>query len=173
MTIRYNNVFLRFLNEYGLSSDFLFSCEIPAEVQRILDSDILQTDLGITLKLLNKLREPKESRENKSLIEYDENHFHVDWYVATEKDAFKLGTKTLYLLAKKFEQQKISGMRFLYSFQSKEIGKSEAVEKNIHDDGDEYHISDRLSFHYLRQNEEVINDDFFDTPYCALLCLEV
>ena len=146
---------------------------LPKEIQEIVDSEILQTDLGITLKSLNKLRAPNEGWENQSVIEYEENHFHVDQFVTTEKEAFTLGAKTLWLLAKKFEQQQISGVRFLYSFQSKELGQAEAIEKNAHEDGDEYYISDRLSFHHVRQNEEVLPDDFFNTPYYACLILDV
>lgn len=76
-------------------------------------------------------------------------------------------------LLKNLNSKNYRACAFYIRFNPKKSEKSEAVEKNIHDDGDEYHISDRLSFHYLRQNEEVINDDFFKTPYCALLCLEV
>lgn len=168
-----NSVFLHFLHSYDLPGDLSFSCRIPKEVQEIVDSDILQTNLGITLTKLNKLRVRKEDWENQSTIEYDENHFHVDQFVTTEMEAFKLGAKTLWLLARKFEQQHISGVRLLYSFQSRQLGQAEAIENNIHSDGDEYHISDRLSFHRVRQHEEVVADDFFDTPYYALLILDV
>ena len=133
----------------------------------------LQCGLGITLKSLNNLRKPVESWENQSVIEYDENHFHVDWFTANEKEAFRLGTKTLLLLADKFETQNITGVRFLYSFQCQTLGQRQAIERNIHGDGDEYYISARLSFHRIRPNEEVVAVDLFNTPYYAELVIDI
>jgi len=59
-------MFLYFLNEYGLPTDLSFSCFIPKEVQEKLDSDILDTDLGITLRCLNGL--PSQSIQGKLIL---------------------------------------------------------------------------------------------------------
>jgi hypothetical protein len=50
MTIEYNNVFKQLLTEYDLPVDLSFEVHVPAEVQRIIDDDIVITDLRVTLK---------------------------------------------------------------------------------------------------------------------------
>ena len=81
MTITYNDTFKLLLTEYRLPEDFSFSFELPAEVQSILDDQILITSLGVTLKLFNKLHKATLDWENQSIIEDSENHFHVDWHI--------------------------------------------------------------------------------------------
>ena len=175
MKMNYNEVILQLLKEYNLPTDLSFSCEVPKEIQEIVDGEVLKTIRGITLKSLsNELREPiREMGETPSTIEYDENHFHVDQYACDEQQAFKLGIKTLVLLAHKFEQQKIAGVRFLYSFQPPSLGIKEAKDMHLHNEGDEYFISDRLSFHLKRENEEVVATDLIESPYCAYLIIDV
>ncbi len=120
MTTTYNEIFKQLLTEYNLPDDFLFSIDLPTEVQTILNDKIIVTDLGITLKSFDRLYKATKEWENQSIIEDNENHFHVDWYfdTADNKKAFMLGIKTLTLLADKFQKEKYNGIRFWYSFQT-------------------------------------------------------
>jgi len=79
------------------------------------------------------------------------------------------------LLAEKFEQQQISGVRFYYLFQTPELCQKWASEHKLHENGDEYYIGDRLSFHRLRQNEsnDPLPADFMDSPYEAHLVIDI
>ena len=109
--ISHNSTFENLLREYDLPQDFAFEIAIPANVQKILDGQILVTELGVTLNLTSKgLYKATEPWNNQSYVEDSENHFHVDWCVEPEdiKKAFMLGVKTLILLAQKFEKQKYS-----------------------------------------------------------------
>lgn len=56
MKIVFNETFARYLSAYGLPPDLSFPCDLPAEVSDIINSDILFTELGVTLSALNKLR---------------------------------------------------------------------------------------------------------------------
>lgn len=60
MQTTYNETFRQLLSEYKLSEDLHFSVEIPAEVQSILDDQIVISELGVTLKSLNKLYKATE-----------------------------------------------------------------------------------------------------------------
>jgi hypothetical protein len=169
MKKEYNETFKKFLTEYNLSDDFSFTVDLPTEVQNLLDDKILVTDLGITLKSINKLHKG----ENQSIIEDSENHFHVDWYVEPpdNRKAFMLGVKTLKLLADKFEKKNIKGVRFWLSFQTPELGQKEAKENNLHEEGDEYFISDRLSFYTKQEVEEIVTIDKYKE--CAILIIDI
>ena len=175
MTTHYNEAFKQLLTTYNLSDDFSFSVDLPTEVQDILDDQILISDIGVTLKSLNKLYKAREDWENQSVIEDSENHFHVDWHIepADNKKAFMLGVKTLALLADKFQKEKISGIRFWYSFQTPELGLLWAKHHNVDKDDDEHYISDRLSFYKLRDEEFVISPDRIDTEFHAVLIIDI
>lgn len=132
------------------------------------------TELGVTLKSLDKLHKAKQNWENQSIIEDSENHFHVDWMAnGNNKMAFMLGVKTLTLLAEKFQKEKVNGIRFWYSFRTPELGEFEAKQKNLDKDGDQYFISDRLSFYKRRKGEEVISTERIEDKYVAILIIEI
>lgn len=175
MTITYNEIFKQLLTEYDLPEDFSFSVELPAEIQSILDDQILITDLGVTLKLFNKLYKATRDWENQSIIEDSENHFHVDWHIepADNKKAFMLGIKTLTLLAGKFQKREIKDIRFWYSFQTPELGKLWAKQNNLEEDDGEYFISDRLSFYKLRAGENVISTNKDENKFWAILIIDI
>jgi hypothetical protein len=175
MTITYNDTFKLLLTEYRLPEDFSFSFELPAEVQSILDDQILITSLGVTLKLFNKLHKATLDWENQSIIEDTENHFHVDWHIepADNKKAFMLGIKTLTLLADKFQKEEIKGIRFWYSFQTPELGQLMAKQMNLEEDSDEHFISDRLSFYKLRPGENVLSTNESENQFWAILIIDI
>jgi hypothetical protein len=156
MRIESNDTFRQRLVEYNLSRDLSFSVDLPPEVLEILGDEIIFNDLGITLKSFRGLHRATESWENQSWEEY-ENHFHVDWLIDPQesREVFKLGVRTLILLAEKFMKDNRQGIRFPFSFQTPELGKQFAETNKIGDD--EHFISDRLSFYTIRENEEVVN----------------
>ena len=170
-----NDIFDQLLEEYKLPKDLSFSVDLPKEIQDILNDEIQITELGIALKSNNHLRRPTEEWENKSTIEDFENHFHVDWYAETRTsiEAFKLGIKTLTLLAQKFYAQEVKGMRFIYSFQTPELGEIFSKANNLHQDDDSYFISDRLSFHKKRKGEEVMLTAINDFKFEAILIIDI
>ncbi len=174
MTTTYNELFKRLLTEYDLPDDLSFSVDLPTEVQNILSDKILMTDFGVTLKSFDKLYKATQDWENKSIIEDNENHFHVDWHVtsADNKKVFMLGIKTLVLLANKFEKEKIIDIRFWYSFQTPELGKLWAKQNNIEEE-DEHFISDRLSFYKRRNGEEIISKELMESKFWAILIIDI
>jgi len=94
MNIAFNKRFELLLREYDLPNDFSFQIAIPDYVQEILNGKILVTEDGTTLEIISRgLYEAKEKWENQSIIENNENHFHVDWYIEPpdNKKAFMLG----------------------------------------------------------------------------------
>jgi len=161
MNITFNKRFELLRREYDLPSDFSFHIDIPDYTQTILNGEILVTEEGITLEPICKgLYKAREKWENQSIIEDNLNHFHVDWDTEQpdNKKAFMLGIKTLLLLAGKFEEQDIRGIRFWYHFETPELTKQWAIAHNLHrSDDEEYYISDRLSFYTRREGEEVIS----------------
>ena len=175
MTITYNELFKQLLTEYKLPDNLSFSVDIPTEVQNILADQILITDLGITLKSFDRLYKATQDWENQSIIEESNNHFHVDWHIepADNKSAFMLGVKTLTLLAAKFQQEKVNGIRFWYSFQTPELGRLWAKQNNLDDENDEHFISDRLSFYKLREGENVISINKNENKFWAILTIDI
>ncbi len=175
MTTTYNEIFKQLLTEYNLPDDLLFSVDLPTEVQNILDDQILITDLGVTLKSFDRLYNSTHEWENQSIIEDNKNHFHVDWHIepADNKKAFKLGVKTLTLLADKFQKGNISGIRFWYSFQTPELGRLWAKENNLDEEDDEHFISDRLSFYKLRDGENIISTNENENQFWAILTIDI
>jgi hypothetical protein len=138
MKVKYNKVFKQLLSEFDLPEDFAFSVEIPLEVQKIINDKVLITDLGVTLNSFNGLYKAIESWENQSIIEDNENHFHIECYLdkPNNKNAFMLGIKTLILLAEKFKRENIKDIRFLFSFQTPELGKLWAIQNNFDEEGE-------------------------------------
>lgn len=171
--MKFNDIFHQLIKEYNLPADLSFPYEIPPAVQKIIEGEILQTELGITLSSLGPLRAAKEPWETRAIIEDNENHFHVDVYAHDEASAFKLGIKILLLLAEKCTMQKIQGVRLWYSFQTAALGLKQSIDLHFHQDGDEYFISDCLSFHSRLGTEEIISSDLFDTPYFAILIVDI
>lgn len=175
MTIVSNIIFKDLLIKYDLPNDFSFHIDIPDYVQEILNDEISMTELGTTLVSKGLYKANKEW-ENQSIIEDNENHFHVDWCIepTDNKKAFMLGIKTLLLLAQKFENQMIRGVRFWYYFQTPELGKQWAISNNLHrSDDEEYFISDRLSFYTRRKGEDIVTADITDDPYAATLIIDI
>ncbi|MBE0391877.1 hypothetical protein HNQ02_002735 [Flavobacterium sp. 7E] len=175
MTTKYNEIFEQLLTEYKLSNDFIFSVNFPTEVKDILSDQILLTKFGITLKSFDRLYNANENWENQSIIEDNENHFHVDSYIepVNNKKAFMLGVKTITLLADKFQKEKMNNIRFWYSFQTPELGRLHASENNLEEADDDYFISDRLSFFKLRDGEDVITISEFENKFCAILIIDI
>ena len=175
MRIEYNNIFRNYLTEYDLPPDLSFSVEIPEEVRKMLSNDILVGPLGVALSSSGKLYKARHALEDQSIIEDAENHFHVDWYIdpPDNRKAFKLAVKTLLLLAEKFRKEGIKGIRFWLSFQTPELGLQWAKQNNLHSDGDEYYISDRLSFYTRRHNEDIITISQNDNTLSAILIVDI
>ena len=175
MKTEFNDTFKQLLTEYNLPNDLSFSVDLPTEVQAILSDQILTTELGITLKSFNGLYKATKTWDNQSYIEDNENHFHVDCYIdhPDNKKAFMLAVKTLTLLADKFQKDNIKGVRFSLSFQTPELGLQMDKENNLHEDGDEYYISDKLSFHTRREGEDVITINQYDKSFYAILIIDI
>ena len=55
--IKYNDQFRDFLKEFDLSEDFDFYVDVPKELQKLIDSSIIDSEHGITLEKLNNLHE--------------------------------------------------------------------------------------------------------------------
>ena len=175
MRIKSNEIFRQLLVEYNLPNDFSFPIELPSEVQKILDDQILISDLGITLKSFDNLHVATQDWENQSIIEDNENHFHVDSYIepTDNKSSFMLGIKTLTLLAAKFQKENIKNVCFWYSFQTPELGKDWIKHNNLNEEDDEHFISDRLSFYKRRPGEDVTPIDENENSYWALLTIDI
>jgi len=175
MTKNYNEIFKQLLIEYNLTDDFSFSMELPKEVQEIVDDEILITELGVTQKSFDRLHKVSQDWENKSIIEDNENHFHVDWHIepVDNKKVFMLGVKTLTLLAERFQKEKIKGIRFWYSFQTPELGQLWEKQNNLDEDNDEHFLSDRLSFYKLRDGENIISTNEYEDKFWAILTIDI
>ena len=175
MTTTYNEIFKQLLTEYNLPDDFSFHIKLPTDIQEILDDQIIISELGVTLKSFNKLYRASQEWENQSIIEDNENHFHVDWYIdpADNRMAFMLGVKMLTLLANKFQKERIKGIRFWYSFQTPELGRLWSRENNLEVENDEHFISDRLSFYKLRDGENVISTNENENKFWAILIIDI
>lgn len=175
MNIIYNEIFNTFLTEFNLPDDLSFSIDLPMEVQKIILSPIVKNEHGITLKTFGQLHKASDKWENQSIIEDNENHFHVDCYIEPpeSKKAFMLGVKILTILAKKLESEKIKGIRLWYSFQTPELGKAWMKQHNFEEDNNEYFISDRLSFFKRRQKEEIISTKGFESKYWAIMIIDI
>jgi hypothetical protein len=173
MTTVFNETFKQLLTEYNLPADLSFSVDLPPEIQKILDDEIVISNLGITLESFGGLYKATESWDNQSFVEDNENHFHVGWLIepADNRNAFMLAVKTLTLLAGKFEKSNMQGIRFFLSFQTPELGQQFADANDI--DDNEHYISDRLSFHKRRENEEVVTINQYDRAFCAILLIDI
>jgi hypothetical protein len=175
MTIQYNKVFDDLLKDYNLPSNLSFSIDIPSNIQNLLNDEILVTDLGVSLKSSDRLYKATKGSENQIIIEDNENHFHVDWYVdpPDNKRTFMLGAKTLISLADKFQMSKITGIRFWFSFQTPEMGREWATENNLDQADNEHYISDRLSFFTRREGHEIVTLNNNESGYWAILTIDV
>lgn len=173
MTITTNKTFQQLLHEYNLPDDFSFPLELPGEVKQILDSDIVEASWGMTLAWLHKEENITPGEPDPAVIADDANHFHVDWYIDPQetRPAFMLGVKTIHLLALKFAEAGYSGMRFQYSFQTPEQGKSQAIVQGYHEGDDFYYTSDRLSFYKRGPAEIHLPVEEYD-PYEAVLRID-
>ncbi len=173
MIIEFNETFASFLDEFEVPENFVFSVDIPTEVQKILDDEIIVSDLGISLKSFKPLYKVTKNSENTSIIEDKTNCFHVDSHIspANNKKAFLLGLKTLLLLADKFEKQDITGVRFWYSFQTPELGRQ--FFKSIGLGDEDQPISDRLSFHTMREGEEIVEINNGEKSFWGILMIDI
>ena len=157
MEFKYNKIYEDFLTEYNLPNDFSFDVTLLENSIKVLESNILETDLGITVSDLNILTSfPRYDWETQSMMEDWENHFHVDWnQFKSEKESFMHWSKTLYLLALKFKDEWYTGMRFWYQFQTPKQSIDWEKANNLYVPWDDYCISDRLSFYRIRTNDSI------------------
>ena len=150
----------------------------------MLKDKIVNNTLGITLKSFGKLSRVNlkgksfidQYHRKKSYIEDFENHFHVDDYFnpPDSKKSFMLGIKTLIALAEKFEKEKIKGVRFIYYFQTPELGKLWEIENGfLKYINDEHYINDRLSFFIRRKGEEVVNINNIENRFEANMVIDI
>lgn len=174
MTITYNERFKQFLTEYNLPEDLSFSVDFPIEIQNLLADKIVITDFGVTLQSFDRLYRVTQDWENQSIIEDNENHFHVDWYrePADNKKAFMLGVQTLISLAEKFQKEKVNGIRFWYSFQTPELGQLWAEQNNCDEEDGKHFISDRLSFYTVRNGENIVSTHTIENKFWAILTID-
>jgi hypothetical protein len=175
MIIKYNNTFKHFLIEYRLPADLSFSVRFPQEVKDILNDQISINKFGITLKYTGELGELSEQWQNYSELEDFENHFHVDWLIKPldNREVFMLGVKTLILLADKFQNQKVKGVRFWYSFQTPELGELWAKDRKLHEDSAEYFLNDRLSFYKRRKGENITGFKKNEKSHWARMIIDI
>jgi len=155
MKITSNETFKQLLTEYNLPDNLSFSVDLPAEVKTILNDKIIPTEFGIILKSFDRLYKATHDWENQSVIEDNENHFHVDAYIepADIKKAFMPGIKTSVSVANKFHLENITGIRFWYSYQTPELGQLWAKNNDLDEENDEYYVSNRISFYIIRKRE--------------------
>ncbi|MCW3117281.1 MAG: hypothetical protein JWM28_1363 [Chitinophagaceae bacterium] len=177
MTINYNAIFNQLLQEYDLPRDLSFSVDLPPKIMEILNDQIQITKDGITLESFNQLYPARQDWENQSIIEDNENHFHVDRHIhpPNAQKAFMLGVKTLILLAAKFKSANMDTMRFWLSFQTPELGQDWAKYNNVDEYDDEHYISDRLSFYKRRPGEDIISisTDKNERQFWAILMIDI
>jgi len=173
MKTRYNKVFQELLSKFNLSDNFNYDIKLPNEILEILNDEIILTKNGITLKSFGKLCKATNDWENQSIIEDEQNHFHVDWLADSDsKMAFMLGAKTLILLSLKFSEQNFSNIRFSFSFQTPELSQEFDKLNGLYDENEDRYISDRLSFHSIRETDEIVNFENKNN-FEALLILEI
>lgn len=173
--IKYNDQFSIFLREYNLSEDFDFNIYIPKRLKELINSSIIDSQYGITLKNLNNLPNLNdESWESESIKEDFYNHFHIDFYVKStdNRNLFMVGVKTLQLLSLKFLGENHKGIRFTYSFQTPELAEKQARQNGFHQENDEYYFSDRLSFYRIRQNE-ILMADLSEFHFEAIMTIDI
>jgi hypothetical protein len=84
-----------------------------------------------------------------------------------------LGVKTLVLLAERFEKEGIHGVRFVFSFQTPELGQQWQKQNNLNEDTDDHFISDRLSFFTRREGVEIGTIKKDEQQFWALLTIDV
>ena len=175
MKIAYNLAFEHLRQEYNLPGNLCFEVSLPAEVNAILEDQIVITALGITLSCFGGLYKATAPGEAQSIVEDNENHFHVDSYAKplSNKNVFMLGVKTLLLLAGKFEKEGITGVCFSYSFQTPKLGRLQSQKHRLHQKGDTYYVSDRLSFYTLRKGAGLTPKELFENPFYAMLLIDI
>ena len=169
MKITFNKTFEDLLNKYKVPADLLFDVELPKNITKRLNDKISITEKGVSLESFSHLRLASEEWDNQSYIEDDENHFHIDDYM-DNKNAFMIATKTLYLLASKFKQARLNDVRFTLSFQTDEMGKNQAIKCGLHEKGDKYYLSDRLSF--FKKRGATLREDIED-QFTGILIIDI
>lgn len=174
MIINNNKTYQHLLAEFNLPDDFSFPLELPEELNTLLNAAIVQTDRGYTLAPFETNDKAALTGAAPAVIEDDANHFHVDWYIEPpdSRQAFMLGVKTIHLLAQKFAAAGIAGMRFVFSFQTPELGEAQALAAGMHEADDLYFISDRLSFYKPDGSAIFPQPEAYD-PYEAVLWIEI
>ncbi len=175
MKTNFNSTFKNLLDKYNLPSDLNLSIDLPIKIQELLLDNVIKNEFGACFA---KFWTPASTdrQESQSFHEDSENHFHVDTYadIYSDKNAFEIGIKTMIELAKTLQKKNIDNVQLTYSFQSPDMGRTEAIKNNLHDDDDdEYFISDRLSFHTKRDGQIIVSDDLFDNRHCAFLTIDL
>lgn len=169
-----NKTYQQLLAEFNLPDDFSFPQELPEELNTLLNAAIVQADHGFTLAPFKTNYNAALTDTAPAIIEDDANHFHVDWYIEPpdSRQAFMLGVKTIQLLAEKFVAAGYTGMRFVFSFQTPELGEAHAKAAGIHEADDLYFISDRLSFYKPDGSDIFPRPEAYD-PNEAVLWIEI
>jgi len=169
MVINYNKTFLNLIKGYGIPEDLLFEVEIPEDILKRLNDNISITAKGICLASYDNLYLSKDS-EYQAFIEDQENHFHINEF-DDDKHALLIGIKTMLLFAKRFEHEQIRQVRFWLSFQNKEMGKAHAKANGLHEKGDNYYVSDRLSFYRTIEIKTI--PEMFEDSFTAILIIDI
>ncbi len=170
-----NDAFKKLIQLYEIPENLDFKIRLPGNIKRILKDKIVQNRYGITLKSLSQLHEIREGWENRSIIEDSCNHFHVPQLNKKNpvQYSFKLSIKTLLLMSKKFIDSGYDNMRFWLSFSTPEQSREWAKQNKLHEEGNEYYISDRLAFHCLREGESVYNLSERENPLVSLFWIDI
>ena len=171
MEIQFNAMF-KYLSERYVCTDVLESTIlIPDELQLLLQDQILFSDDRIEVPPFGYISLNLDGHDNISHNEDSNNHFHIKSFVdeRSEDAVFKISVQMLKLLAQKFEHAGMTSIRCWLSFSSREMSKQWAINNNLHTNGDEYFINERLSFFLRRENEAIIEVDEVDRTEAILI----
>lgn len=173
MKLKSNKIFEQLKQKFEVEEVEKIDIELPLKVKEILNEEIVETEYGITLKCWEHKFRASRINENNSIFEDNENHFHIDHFSENEKEneVFKLGVKTIYLLADKFKRKGYKNMEFSYSFHTKQMSKQFDVDKNLTIES-QYFFGDRLSFNIIDPNK-AIRADLETYLYNAMLTIEI
>ncbi|MDJ1471977.1 hypothetical protein [Xanthocytophaga flava] len=150
MEIVFNKEFEQLCQPFNIPVDLNFTYEIPGDIQKILDDEIISNAYGVSLKSITIPSEfDGHYALNQAQQEDLQNHFHVssNSEKETTEEAFRLGIITLKKLAERFVASSYKDIHFWYYFQSKEMRRLWNKRHGFIERDNELFISDRLSFY--------------------------